>query len=105
MQELLLYFREVAVQVGVMFLMIAVGFFMTRRKYITDRGAKQITDLILYAVTPAVIIKAFLSVEYSPQMWGVCSSRWPVPWRCTPSGWRSGGSRSADWASPAAIFT
>lgn len=67
MQELLLYFREVAVQVGVMFLMIAVGFFMTRRKYITDRGAKQITNLILYAVTPAVIIKAFLSVEYSPQ--------------------------------------
>ena len=67
MADLSLYFAEVATQVGVMFLLIAVGFVLTHLKVITGKGAKQITDIVLYAVTPAVIIKAFVSVEFSPE--------------------------------------
>ena len=67
MADLSLYFAEVATQVGVMFLLISVGFVLTHLKVITGKGAKQITDIVLYAVTPAVIIKAFVSVEFSPE--------------------------------------
>lgn len=67
MAELSMYFLEVSTQVGVMFLLIAVGFILTHLKVINDKGAKQITDIVLYAVTPAVIIKAFISVEFSPE--------------------------------------
>ena len=42
-----------------LFIMIAVGFGMYKAKRITDTGAAQMTDLLLYAVTPCVVINAF----------------------------------------------
>jgi Predicted permeases len=42
-----------------LFLMIAVGFGMYKAKRITDAGAAQMTDLLLYAVTPCVVFNAF----------------------------------------------
>lgn len=67
MSDLALYFREVSLQVGVMFLLIAVGFLLTRKGILNDAGARTVTDLILYAVTPAVILKAFVTVRFSPE--------------------------------------
>lgn len=46
-------------QVLSLFLMIAVGFGLYKVKMINDTGAAQMTDLLLYAVTPCVVINAF----------------------------------------------
>ena len=46
-------------QVLSLFLMIAVGFGMYKAKMLNDAGAAQMTDLLLYAVTPCVVIHAF----------------------------------------------
>lgn len=46
-------------QVLSLFLMIAVGFGLYKTKLIDDTGAAQMTDLLLYAVTPCVVINAF----------------------------------------------
>lgn len=42
-----------------LFIMIAVGFAMYKAKRITDTGVSQMTDLLLYAVTPCVVFNAF----------------------------------------------
>lgn len=42
-----------------LFIMIAVGFALYKAKRITDTGVAQMTDLLLYAVTPCVVINAF----------------------------------------------
>ena len=39
--------------------MIAVGFAMYKAKRVTDTGVSQMTDLLLYAVTPCVVFNAF----------------------------------------------
>ena len=46
-------------QVLSLFIMIGVGFGMYKVKFINDTGAAQMTDLLLYAVTPCIVIKAF----------------------------------------------
>lgn len=46
-------------QVLSLFIMIAVGFAMYKAKRITDTGVSQMTDLLLYAVTPCVVFNAF----------------------------------------------
>ena len=52
-------FTVVFGQVLSLFIMIAVGFGMYKAKRITDAGAAQMTDLLLYAVTPCVVMNAF----------------------------------------------
>lgn len=49
----------VAQQVLIMFLLIAVGFFAFKIKMIDRIGIRQITDLLLYIITPAIIFSAF----------------------------------------------
>ncbi len=44
---------------GMMFLLISFGAILRKRGIVTDSGKKCITDLILYAVLPGNIIKAF----------------------------------------------
>ncbi len=46
-------------QVLSLFIMIGVGFGMYKAKFINDTGAAQMTDLLLYAVTPCIVIDAF----------------------------------------------
>lgn len=46
-------------QVLSLFLMMAVGFGMYKTTLLNDTGAAQMTDLLLYAVTPCVVIHAF----------------------------------------------
>ncbi len=59
---------EVTSNVLMLYLLIAVGFVCDRIGMITQRGAKQMTDLVLIVVTPCVIIHAFqldFSREYA----------------------------------------
>lgn len=52
-------FMTVLVQVLVLFVLIAVGFVSAKTKIINENGAKVIADVVLYFVTPCVIIDAF----------------------------------------------
>jgi len=52
-------FFTVSQQVLVLFVLIALGFLCGKTKIIDEHGSKVITDLVLYFVTPCVIINAF----------------------------------------------
>ena len=49
----------VAIQVLIIFVLISVGFVLTKTKIINEKGVKQLTDILLITVTPCVIIKAY----------------------------------------------
>lgn len=52
-------FVIIAQQVLVLFILIAVGFICGKKKIITDFSARHMTDIVLYVVTPCVMISAF----------------------------------------------
>lgn len=52
-------FMTVLVQVLILFVLIGVGFVCAKTKIINENGAKVIADIVLYFVTPCVIISAF----------------------------------------------
>ena len=52
-------FLDVGAQVLVLFILIAVGALLTKLGMITEQGSRSMTDVVLYAVTPCVIINAF----------------------------------------------
>lgn len=62
-------FIDVGQQVLVLFILIGVGALMTKLGFITAKGASAMTDVVLYAVTPCVIINAFQR-EYRPELLG-----------------------------------
>ena len=62
-------FFDVGTQVLVLFVLIAVGVVLTKCGLITESGSKTMTDVVLYAVTPCVIVNAFQR-EYQPEMLG-----------------------------------
>ncbi len=59
------YAGSVGTQVLILFILMAVGFVATKVGLITEKGSAQLVDLLLYIVTPAVIINAFLQMEYT----------------------------------------
>ncbi len=62
-------FTDVGQQVLVLFILIGVGALLTKLGFITEKGAASMTDVVLYAVTPCVIINAFQR-EYHPELLG-----------------------------------
>lgn len=52
-------FLLIAQQVLVLFILIAVGFACGKKRILTDSSSKHITDIVLYVVTPCVMISAF----------------------------------------------
>ena len=53
-------FINVLTQVSVLLILIALGVVLTKSNIINEVGIKCMTDLVLYAVTPAVIIVSFI---------------------------------------------
>lgn len=51
--------QSVAIQVLILFILIAVGFFCRKIKLLNDATVKGMSDLVLYIITPANIICAF----------------------------------------------
>ena len=47
-------------QVIILFVLIAVGVILGKKKVLNDNAVKGMTDLVLYAVTPCVIINSFM---------------------------------------------
>lgn len=62
-------FLTIGQQVLVLFILIAVGFFCGKRGFITEHASKKMTDIVLYIVTPCVMISAFQR-EFSMEMLG-----------------------------------
>ncbi|MDR1564400.1 MAG: AEC family transporter, partial [Oscillospiraceae bacterium] len=52
---------QVASQVLTLFLLMGVGFAMTKRRLLNEEGRRQMTTLVMDIVTPCVIINAFTS--------------------------------------------
>lgn len=52
-------FVMIAQQVLVLFVLIAVGFLCGKKGILTDSSSHHITDIVLYVVTPCVMISAF----------------------------------------------
>ena len=49
----------VLIQVCIMLILIAVGFLTYKAKLMNETGQKQLSNLLLYIVMPAVIINAY----------------------------------------------
>lgn len=56
----------VANQVAILFILIGVGFFCNKLKVLSGSTVKQLTDFVLYIVTPCVIVNSF-SREFDPK--------------------------------------
>ena len=52
-------FLVIGQQVIVLFILIAVGFVCGKKGVITEHASKVMTDIVLYAVTPCVMVSAF----------------------------------------------
>ena len=57
-------FLAVAEKVGLLFILIAVGFVCQRIKMLTEEVNKKLADIVMYFVTPCVIIRAFAATVY-----------------------------------------
>ena len=62
-------FIMIAQQVLVLFILIGVGFACGKKRILTDESSKKITDIVLYVVTPCVMISAFQR-EFSMHLLG-----------------------------------
>lgn len=60
-------FLTVAQQVLILFILIAVGVICGKTHIITEKSAKCLTDIVLYFVTPCVLIKSFIEIPFSTQ--------------------------------------
>ncbi len=61
------YFLTVSEQVVILFILIGVGFLCGKIGFLSKATAKNITDIVLYFVTPCVIINAY-QVDYNPKI-------------------------------------
>lgn len=62
-------FFDVGQQVLILFILIGVGALLTKLGLISDKGASSMTNVVLYAVTPCVIVNAFQR-DYQPELLG-----------------------------------
>ena len=60
-------FLAVAEKVGLLFIIIALGFVCQRIKLLTEEANKCMADIVMYFVTPCVIINAFSSTMYTKE--------------------------------------
>lgn len=58
-------FLAVAQKVGLLFILIAIGFLCQKIRLLTEEANKCMADIVMYFVTPCVIINAFSSTMYS----------------------------------------
>lgn len=62
--DFLVSFLAVAEKVGLLFIIIALGFLCQRVKLLTEEANKCMADIVMYFVTPCVIINAFSATLY-----------------------------------------
>ena len=62
-------FLTVAQQVLILFLLIGVGFLCGRFRMLNENAVKCLADIVLYVVTPCIIVRSFIR-PYDPAMLG-----------------------------------
>ena len=67
MNEFLNSALTLAQQVIILFVLMAVGFIATKTKLINDKSIPGFVNVLLYIVTPCLIINSFLSVEFTKE--------------------------------------
>lgn len=60
----------VAAQVGMLFILIALGFLCGKTRLFGDRGSKALTDVVLYLATPCIMIQSFQNMELTEKTAG-----------------------------------
>lgn len=65
--DFLTSFFAVAEKVGLLFILISLGFLCQKIKVLTEEANKCIGDLVMYFVTPCVIINAFSATVYEKE--------------------------------------
>lgn len=65
MNEFLNSALKIGEQVIILFILMFVGFISTKTKLITDKSISGFVNVLLYIVTPCLIINSFLSVEFT----------------------------------------
>lgn len=55
-----------AKQVVILYIMVAIGFACDKTKLFTEKTARHSNNLLFYITTPAIIIQAFLNMEFKP---------------------------------------
>lgn len=56
-----------AQQVGVLYIMVIIGFCCDKIGWFTEKAGKACTDLLFYIITPAVIINSFFTQEFTKE--------------------------------------
>jgi len=56
--------RIAAEQVAILYIIVAVGIIADKTNLFTEKTARLCTGLLFYIITPAVIIRSFLEIEY-----------------------------------------
>ena len=57
--DILTITASVSTQIAVMLILIMLGFFFTKKGYLTEKGISEITTLLLNVVTPCVLLRAY----------------------------------------------
>ena len=65
--EFISNFLAVAEKVGLLFILIAVGFVCQKLKVFSEESNRSMADLVMYFVTPCVIINAFSATAYEKE--------------------------------------
>lgn len=65
MNEFLNSALKIGGQVVILFILMFVGFLSTKTKLITDKSISGFVNVLLYIVTPCLIINSFLSVKFT----------------------------------------
>ncbi len=60
-------FATVAQQVLILFILIGVGVLAQKGRLLSEQSVQGLTNVVLYCVTPCVIIKAFAEIPFSTQ--------------------------------------
>jgi len=63
-----MFFQNMAIaaeQVFILYVIVAVGFIADRLQLFSEKTARATTNLLFYIVTPSVIIRSFLSMEFT----------------------------------------
>lgn len=56
-----------AKQVGILYILVAVGFICDKTGLFKEKTARLSNDLLFYIITPAVIVTAFMSMDNTPE--------------------------------------
>ena len=67
MSSFLSSFLTVGQQVLILFILIAIGVLANKAKLLTEESAKGLSNVVLYCVTPCILIKSFVDIPYSTE--------------------------------------